>query len=159
MSNHPHRPAKRFDSRRSGGFGVMELTIGMATALIALAIAVPKFGAVRTAFGMRAATSQVTTGLAAVRMRAIARNTRHRVTFTAPGSTYTIEREVAPNNFVAETGTKKLPSEVRFASVSPAAPIFDTRGMLAAPVTIVLTAAGSRTKTVTINALGEITLQ
>ena len=91
------------------------------------------------------------------RMRAIARNVRYRMTFNTTTNRYTVERESAPGTFVAEGGAQPLPSGVRFGTVT-STPIFDTRGMLAAQVSVPIQATGHPTKTITINVLGTTTI-
>jgi pilin/secretion family protein with methylation motif len=143
--------------RRAHGVSLLEVLVAMATA--AVVVSVPQFQALRSVYGIRAAAHQVTAGVERARLRAIARNARHRVTFAVSGTTYVMEREVTPNTFVAEGGTQQLPLGVTVGAVSPAAPIFDTRGMLAAPVSISLSGTASRTKAITINALGQASIQ
>ena len=145
--------------RRAHGVSLLEVLVAMATAAVVVAVSVPQFQALRSVYGIRAAAHQVTAGVERARLRAIARNARHRVTFAVSGTTYVMEREVTPNSFVAEGGTQQLPLGVTVGAVSPAAPIFDTRGMLAAPISITLSGTASRTKAITINALGQASIQ
>jgi hypothetical protein len=103
------------------------------------------------------ATQQLASDLRLTRMKAIAQNTRFRVVFDTSDGEYTIEREVSPGNFVAEEGPVELPTAASFATISPSDPIFDTRGAVAAPTTITITAPDTHTRTVTISILGTVT--
>lgn len=93
----------------------------------------------------------------ATRRRAIARNARYRVTFDGAAASYVIERESNPGTFVAEGATQTLPHGVVLGPVA-ANPIFDTRGMLAAPLAVPVTVLGARVRTVSVNVLGQATI-
>ena len=143
--------------RAQRGVTLIEAVITVAMTAVALTISVPQFRTLRGPYQITAATHQVVAAVEGARLRAIARNVRYRVSFGAQGSSYTVEREATLNNFVAEGGTQALPNGVR--ASTGIAPLFDTRGMLAAPVTVTLTATAVPTKTITINALGQATIQ
>ena len=58
----------------------------------------------------------------------------------------------------ADTAVQKLPAAATLGTVNPGMPIFDTRGMLGATVTLSLTVPNAGTRTVTINVLGKTTV-
>ena len=91
-------------------------------------------------------------------MRAIARNARYRVAFDATARVYRVERETTPNTFVAEGGVQTLPAGTTLTPADPANPVFDTRGMLGADVSVSVSMPGSGTRTVTVNVLGQTTI-
>ena len=122
-----------------------------------LAIGIPNFVRLRAPYSLSSATRQITADLQAARQRAIARNTRYRVTFSASTKSYTIERESA-GVFAPESAPQPLPRGAQLGTVTPGNPIFDTRGMLAADVSVPVTVTGSGTRTVTINVLGKTTI-
>jgi hypothetical protein len=105
----------------------------------------------------RHAGCAITTDLQGARQRAIARNVRYRVNFDVAHATYTIEREQA-GAWVTDSAPQPLPNGVTLGTVSPSNPIFDTRGMVAAQVTVPVTVTGSGTRTVTVNVLGKTTI-
>ena len=92
-------------------------------------------------------------------MPPIARNARIRMTYNSTNKTYQLERETTPgsNSWVSE-GANQLSTLVTLSGV-PSDPIFDSRGMLNAAVNIGVSVAGySKTRTVTINVLGQVTI-
>ncbi len=134
----------------------MEVLTATAITLVLLAIGVPQMARLRAPYALVSATRQITSDLQTARQRAIARNTRYRVTFNA--GSYTLERESSGNTFVSEGGVQKLPAGATVTAASPGNPIFDTRGMLTADVTVSVSVEGSGTRTVTVNVLGKTTI-
>jgi len=145
---------RRRDSR---GFTLLEVMVTVSIALIVLAIGIPNFVRLRAPYALSGATRQIAADLDAARQRAIARNTRYRVTFNALTQSYTIERENA-GAFVPDSAPQPLPRGAQLGTVTPGNPIFDTRGMLAAAVSVPVTVTGSGTRTVAINVLGKTTI-
>ena len=123
----------------------------MAVFAIIYAIAVPNLQAMRAPYALEGTAYEVAAYVDMARQRAISRNARHRVVFTSSG--YHLERESSPNTFVVASGTFAPPYGVVLGTPTPGNPTFNTRGMLAANVTLPLTGS-SGTKTVTINVLG-----
>ena len=138
------------------GASLLEVLISTALFSLVLGIAVPNLRALSAPWALKGATNQIVADLQVARQRAIARNARFRVTFTAPRS-YVLEVETSPNTFVADTALQKLPSAATLGA-NPGTPIFDTRGMLAATVTLSVTVPNAGTRTVTINVLGKTTV-
>lgn len=132
------------------------LEVLTATAIFAtlLGIGIPNLQRLRGPYSLTSATRQVVADLQATRQRAIARNARYRVNFDAAAGAYTLERETAPNNFVVDSALQKLPHGATIGTVNPGNPIFDTRGMLAAQVTVPISVNGTGSRTVTLNVLG-----
>ena len=148
------KPMRARDER---GFTLMEALITTAVSLIVLGIGLPNLARLRAPYALSGATRQIAADLQAARQRAIAQNRRFRVTFNGVTKTYTIEREVA-GAFVADSAPQPLPTGAQLGMVTPGNPVFDTRGMLAAAVTVPVTVTGSGTRTVTINVLGKTTI-
>jgi Type II transport protein GspH len=123
-----------------------------------LGIGVPQMARLRAPYALASASRQIATDLQTARMRAIARNTRYRVTFDTSAETYTLEREATPNNFVADGAAQTLPAGATVTAANPANPIFDTRGMLGSDVSVSVSVPGNGTKTVTVNVLGRTTI-
>jgi type II secretory pathway pseudopilin PulG len=135
---------------------LVEVVAALAVCSVLYAIAVPNFRAMRAPYALRTTAQQVASHLDMARQRAIARNARHRVVFSPGG--YYIERETAPNTFVADSGVFAPPHDVAIGAADPANPLFNSRGMLAASVSVpISTHVGS--KTVTVNVLGRTTIQ
>jgi hypothetical protein len=59
---------------------------------------------------------------------------------------------------VTEGARQRLPAGARLGVITPGNPVIDTRGMLAADVTIPVIATGATTRSVTINVLGRTTI-
>jgi len=143
--------------RKSRGATLLDLLIAAGIMLILLAVGVPNLSRLRSPYTLAGATRQIAADLQAARQRAIARNVRYRVNFDAVHASYTIEREQA-GNWVADSAPQAVPMGAQLGTVLPGNPIFDTRGMLGAQVTVPVTVSGSGTRTVTINVLGKTTI-
>jgi prepilin-type N-terminal cleavage/methylation domain-containing protein len=150
----PERARRPYAAR---GMSMVELVSTMSISAILLLLAVPSYNGMRGPYALRQATHQITAEFQKARMRAIARNARHRFTYDTSTKAYLLQREVATNSWTTESATQ-LPSGVTVSTLgSP--PIFDTRGMLNAPLTITVNVQGhSVTRTLTINVLGNVTL-
>ena len=133
------------------------MLISTAVFAIVLGMAVPNLRAMSAPWSLRAATNQLVADIQVARQRAIARNARFRVNFVAPRS-YTLEVETSPNTFAADTAVQKLPAAATLGTINPGNPVFDTRGMLTATVTLSVTVPNAGTRTVTINVLGKTTI-
>jgi len=120
------------------------------------AIAVPNLQAMRAPYALESAAYQVASHLNMARQRSIARNRRHRVVFSS--TSYHIERETSSNTFVTDSGTFQMPHEVQIGSPNPSDPVYNSRGMLSGNITLPISATGVGTKTVTINVLGQTSI-
>jgi len=147
---------RRIRRRASRGLTLLEVLIATAMLATVLGIALPNFRGMRAPWALRTATNRIVADVQAARQRAIARNVRYRVTFTATG--YTVERETAPNTWTTDGAAQSLPSTATIGTVTGGNPIFDSRGMLVGTVTIPVTVPMAGTKTVTINVLGKTTI-
>ena len=136
---------------------LIEIIVSMALFAVLYAIAVPNLQAMRAPYALDSAAYQVASQLNLARQRAITRNKRHRIIFLTSG--YHIEKEASPNTFVTDSGVMVPPHEVHIGTPNPGNPTFDSRGMLAASVSIPITVTGVGTKTVTTNVLGHTTIQ
>ncbi|TMB57223.1 MAG: hypothetical protein E6J56_05080 [Deltaproteobacteria bacterium] len=139
------------------GASLLEVLISTAVFAVVLGMAVPNLRAMSAPWALSGAANQLVADLQVARQRAIARNARYRITFTAPRS-YVLEVETSPNTFVADTAVQKLPAAATLGTVNPGNPVFDTRGMLTATVTLSVTVPYAGTRTVTINVLGKTTV-
>lgn len=150
----------RSNACRSASKGATLLEILSATAIMLtlLGIGIPQMTRLRAPYALAAASRQIATDFQTARMRAIARNTRYRITFNSSARTYSLERESAPNTFVADGGTQTLPAGTTMTAPTPANPIFDTRGMLGSDVSVSVSVPGTGTRTVTVNVLGRTTI-
>ena len=146
--------------RRRGTRGATVLEVLTATALtgLLLAIAVPNLRTLVGPWALRSASQQIAADLQSTRLRAIACNVRYRVSFDTVARSYVVERETMPNTWVIEGAQQTLPAAASFGTITPAAPVFDTRGMLAATVSVPVTVPGTGARTVTTNVLGNTTI-
>ncbi len=142
---------------KSRGTTLLDVLVAAAIMLVLFAIGVPNLSRLRSPYTLAGATRQIAADLQAARQRAIARNVRYRVNFDAAHASYTIEREQA-GNWVADSAPQPVPQGAQLGAVLPGNPVFDTRGMLGAQVTVPVTVSGSGTRTVTINVLGKTTI-
>ena len=150
--------AARSPTDRCRGTTLLEVLTATAIMVTLLGIGIPQMTRLRAPYALASASRQIATDFQTARMRAIARNTRYRVTFNPTATTYTLEREATPNNFIADGGTQTLPAGATVTAPAPANPIFDTRGMLGSDVSVSVSVPGSGTKTVTVNVLGRTTI-
>lgn len=139
------------------GTTLLEALIVCSLVALITAIAVPTSRSLRAPFAVRSATRQVEADLQTARMRAITRSARYRLAFNNAGTGYLVQRETSTNTFATEGGLQRLPSGVTLNGVTGTA-LFDTRGMTAAGASISLRADGAHTKTVTLNVLGQTTI-
>lgn len=144
--------------RRHRGASVIEVLTATAILAAVLGLGVPNALSMRAPYAVSSAAQQIAADLQAARQRAIARNARYRVSFDTSAGTYVVQRETTSNVFVSEGGIQTLPHGVVLGSVDPGNPVFDTRGMLAAGVSVPLTMTGARARTVTVNVLGRTTI-
>jgi len=141
----------------TSGMTLIEVLVAAALFAVLYAIAVPNLQAMRAPYALESATYQVASHLNMTRQRAITRNKRHRIVFTSGG--YHVEKEASPSSFVNDSATFAMPDGVVIGSPSPSNPIFNSRGMLAAAVSVTVSMTGVGTKTVTTNVLGHTTIQ
>ena len=143
--------------RKSRGTTLLDVVIASGIMLVLLAVGVPNLSRLRSPYALAGATRQIAADLQATRLRAIARNVSYRVNFDVAHGSYTIERSQA-GSWVADSAPQPLPRGTQLGTVSPGNPVFDTRGMLAAQVTVPVTVSGSGSRTVTVNVLGKTTI-
>jgi Tfp pilus assembly protein FimT len=149
-------PQRARRTRAAGGWSLIELICTMAVAAALLMLAVPSYNGMRGPYALRQASQQIAGEFQKARMRSIARNARHRFTYDTATRSYLMQREVATNSWTTESASQ-LPSGVTVGTLgSP--PVFDTRGMLNAPLTITVSVQGHPvTRTLDINVLGHVT--
>ena len=153
----PAMPRISRGTRGTRGHSIIEVLTAISISAILLAMAVPNFKGLRGPWVLSQTAQQVAAEFQMARMRAITRNARYRFSYDATAKMYSMQREVSPGAWVAER-TNTLPSGT---SITPPGtmPIFDTRGMLNGTTTIPVNVQGySKTRTVTINVLGNVTI-
>lgn len=136
----------------------MEMLVTISLVAITAGVAVQQVAPTLQSSEGRAATQQVAAMLRLTRMRAIAQNARFRVTFDTVNAKFAVERETTPGNFVVDEGPFDLPGAAAITGVTPSDPIFDSRGALVAPTTIVIQAPYGGAHTITTNLLGRVTV-
>jgi Tfp pilus assembly protein FimT len=138
---------------RQRGTSLLEILIATGVLLTLVTIGLPRLSTLRAPYVLVGTTRQISAAVQAARQRAIARNVRYRVTFVPDPAGYTIERD-SGGTWVTDLPMQLLPMGATLGTVTPGNPVFDTRGMLAAQVTVPVTVTGAGTKTVTVNVLG-----
>ena|SRR6185436_15927032 len=146
-------------TRATRGRSLIEVLTAISLFAILMATAVPSFNGLRSPYLLRQTAQQVAAEFSKARMRAIARNARYRLTYNSTAKTYQLEREITPgSNTWTSENTNSIASQVSLSGVGTP-PIFDTRGMLNSDVSIGVSVQGySKTRTVTINVLGQVTI-
>jgi Tfp pilus assembly protein FimT len=134
----------------------MEMMIATGLITILGVIAVPRFRTLGAPWVLRQTAQQIGAEFNKARMRAIARNATLRFTYNPTNRTYRVERQEGPG-WVMEY-SNQLPTGVVVGSLATT-PTFDSRGMLNADTSIVVSVPGySSTRTVNINVLGKVTI-
>ncbi len=142
--------------RWARGVSLVEALTTIGIISIAAGAAVMSTGPMLHPATSRSATQQLAADLRLTRMKAIAQHTRFRVSFDTEDDTYTVERETGIGTFVVDEGPLPLPGRSELGAVSPADPIFDTRGGVTAATTITVGVPSTGLHTVTINPLGVV---
>ena len=138
------------------GYSLIEMLTAIALASILAAIAVPRFSTLGSPWVLRQTAQQIGAEFNKVRMRAIARNASYRFTYNPTNRTYTVQRQNGVS-WVTEY-SNQLPSGVVVGTIATT-PEFDSRGMLNADTSIVVSVPGyDTTRTVNINVLGKVTI-
>ena len=145
----------RPDRKRCAGFSFVEVLTATALIAILYAIAVPRFSQLRGPYAARSGATQVASAFQAARMRAIATNSSVRLTYNSSNSTYTIDRQLSGGGWVTDV-RNQLPTGVTLSSFGTN-PTFTRTGILNAGYTITVSAY-SKTRTVTVNVLGQTTI-
>jgi Tfp pilus assembly protein FimT len=116
--------------------------------------AIPNLRAMGDPYAVDSTSQAIASDFSAARMRAIARNQRHRIVVNADQGWWEVQAETAPNAFTVVGGRKTLPRQMRFQNVSATPPVFDTRGMLAGNFSLDVSGTG-RKRVVSVNVLGD----
>ena len=144
----------RPDRKHSAGFTFMEVLTATALVAILYAMAVPRFSALRGPYAARSGAQQVASVFQAARMRAISTNSNVRLTYNSSNSTYTVDRQ---NGLGWTTEVRnQLPAGVSLSALGTT-PQFGRTGLLNGTYTITVTAY-TKTRTVTVNVLGQTTI-
>ena len=121
-----------------------------------VAAGLPTLARVRAPYAVMGATRQIAAAIGSARERAVARNTSYRVRFDTSGKTYTVER-ISAGSWIQDQAPQKLASGLSFGDI-PANPVINANGTLAAAVTIPVIGTAAHTKTVSVNVLGQTTI-
>lgn len=134
----------------------MDVLVGVAITTVTLGMTLPQIPTLMEPYRLSSATRVLASQFATARMKAIAQNRRFRLAFDGDAGTYRLEEEVAPNSWQHTNGygRQQLPSGVSFSELA-ANPIYDSRGMLNAPFSVVVSSS-EQSKTVSVNILGHV---
>ena len=145
--------------QRCRGASLLEVLTATGIMALVLGVGVPQMTRIRGPYALVGAARQIAADLQVARQRAVARNARYRVSFDTASARYTLQRETSTNVFTNDGGPQKLPKGVTLGSPSPGNPIFDTRGMMTADLAVQVSVAGTGSKVVNVNVLGQTTIQ
>jgi type II secretory pathway pseudopilin PulG len=140
------------------GYSLIELLGALALSGLLTALAVPSLRQLAAPWALDGASRQVAAAFQAARQRAIARNVRHRLRFTAPRS-FRLERETKAGGFVVDGGVQTLPRTVSLGGIGAKTPTFDTRGILTQPASVSIRVSKKSKRTVAVNVLGRTTIK
>lgn len=146
-----HRP------RRTRGASILDVLIATTIMATLAGIGLPRLSRLRDPYAVRSASQQLAASLRSARQQAIARNTSYRVVFNTTARTYTVER-VNGASWVQAEAPQTLKKGVSFGTIQGGTPTFSSTGMLAAAVSVPIRGTTAHTKTVTINVLGETSI-
>jgi Tfp pilus assembly protein FimT len=132
----------------------MDVLVGIVISAVLIGIAVPTIPALMDPYRLSFAARVVASEFSTARMKAIAQNRRHRITFDVDAGRYQLQEETAANNWTAVGGVHELPTGCSFGEIATT-PTFDTRGMLDQAYDIEVSSA-NQTKTVSVNILGNV---
>jgi Tfp pilus assembly protein FimT len=144
--------------RSRAAFSLPELLALLGIVGVLVWTAAPNLSGLLAPWALDGGAKRIAAEMRLARSRAIARNTRYRVTFREPRS-YWRERETAPGQFEIEGGERELPAMAQLGTVDPRAPVFDSRGMVPSTVRVAVSVAGRGQRTVVVSALGRTTIK
>ena len=144
----------------ASGFSILELmvTLGLASALAGIGIL--SHNALRPSLDLTTATRQVVMDLQATRMRAVARNTSHRIVFSEGGSSYRLQRQ-SGSTYNDEGASIALPSGITILSCTAqnATISFRPRGNAGSFGTVTVRNADGNTRSIVVNITGQVRVQ
>jgi len=141
----------------TSGFSIVELvvTLGLASALAGISIL--SHNALRPSLDLTTATRQIVMDLQAARMRAVARNTNHRIVFSAGAGSYRLQRQ-SGSAYDDEGAPIALPSGITIldCTAQNAAISFRPRGNAGTFGTVTLRNTEGATRSVVVNITGQV---
>ncbi|MFQ5673174.1 MAG: prepilin-type N-terminal cleavage/methylation domain-containing protein [Nitrospinales bacterium] len=145
--------------RRENGFSLMEILMVIVISGLVLAGAVPMISAWVENNRLTGAARKIVNDLHFCRQKAISKNLYYMLDFnTNIPITYDVKYGSVLGTYTTDQ-TVSLPESSSFASISATGdPVFNYRGMAVAAVTITLTNANNRVKTITVSPGGKISL-
>ena len=143
--------------RRQAGYSLIEVLVACAIAGAIAGAAAPRLPTMMASFALQNATFQIANDLRLARQRAIATNGKGRIVFGADNYQRRREDPVGSGTFVDDGAVEEMPTGITVTS-TPANPTFDSRGLVVAPYTITVGNNYTTTKTITVTAIGRVTV-
>jgi prepilin-type N-terminal cleavage/methylation domain-containing protein len=138
------------------GYSLIEVLVACAIAGVLMGSAVPRLPPMLASFALQNTTFQIVNDLRLARQRAVTTNGNGRLVFGS--GNYRMRRESPPESGYVDDGVvQSVPTGITITS-NPVNPTFNSRGLTAAPYTITIANAYSTTKTITVTAIGRVTV-
>jgi Tfp pilus assembly protein FimT len=142
------------------GFSILELVVALGLASALAGISVLGHNAVRPSLDLLTATRQIVMDLQATRMRAVARNSNHRIVFSEGGSNYRLQRQ-SGGAYNDEGAPIALPSGITIVACTAqnAAVSFRPRGSAGSFGTVIVRNVDGHTRSIVVNITGHVRVQ
>jgi Tfp pilus assembly protein FimT len=142
--------------RTSRAASLLDLLIASSVFATLIATGLPRLARLRVPYAVMGASRQIAAMIGSARQQAIARNTSYRVRFDTGARTYTVERQ-SGGGWVQDQAPQKLATGLTFGDI-PANPVINANGTLAAAVAIPVIGTAAHTRTVSVNVLGQTSI-
>lgn len=147
-------------SRESAGYTLAEVLTAVGLAAILSGIALPNFYSLNSSYQLLSAARTVGFAISHSRMESVGQDVYCRMRFAnaAGGGQYWEERSSDGVNYVVEGVVAQLPPGLSF-GLPEVLPSFNPQGLGLGTSTITVAGSSGQSKTITVNALGKVTVQ
>jgi Tfp pilus assembly protein FimT len=139
----------------TAGYSIVSLVLGLQMVIVVGLIAVPKLSVYQQQYRLMGASNQLGFAITRARMQAVGKNRNVRILFLS-STQYALETDTGGETWTRDV-TTTLPAGLT-ASPTNGKIQFDKRGIATVNSTITLTNAVQKTKTISTNVLGRVTV-